>query len=43
MMPSDEELMMRVREEGDGRSFELLVQKHRKPILNFVSVVTQRL
>ena len=35
-MPSDEELMMKVREEGDKRAFELLVQRHRKPILNFV-------
>ena len=35
-MPSDEELMIKVREEGDERAFELLVQRHRKPILNFV-------
>jgi len=36
MMPSDEELMMRVKEEGDERAFESLIQRHRKPILNFV-------
>ncbi len=36
MIPSDEDLMMRVKEDGDERSFELLVQRHRKPILNFV-------
>ena len=35
MMPSDEELMMRVKEEGDERAFESLIQRHRKPILNF--------
>jgi len=35
-MPSDEELMVKVKENGDERSFELLVQKHRKSILNFV-------
>lgn len=36
MVYSDEELMMRIKEEGDERAFELLVQRHRKPILNFV-------
>ena len=36
MMPSDEELMVRVKEEGDERAFEVLIQRHRKPILNFV-------
>ena len=35
-MPSDEELMLRVKEEGDDCAFELLIQRHRKPILNFV-------
>ena len=36
MAPTDEELMLKVKEDGDGRAFELLVQRHRKPILNFV-------
>jgi len=36
MMPSDEELMVKVKEDGDERAFELLVQRHRKPVLNFV-------
>lgn len=35
MMTSDEELMMRVKEEGDERAFESLIRRHRKPILNF--------
>jgi RNA polymerase sigma-70 factor (ECF subfamily) len=35
-MPSDEELMMKVKEDGDEQAFELLVRRHRKPILNFV-------
>jgi RNA polymerase sigma-70 factor (ECF subfamily) len=35
MMPSDEELMIKVKEDGDERAFESLVQRHRKPILNF--------
>lgn len=35
-MPSDEELMIKVREDGDEQAFELLVERHRKPILNFV-------
>lgn len=34
-MPLDEELMMRVKMEGDEEAFELLVQRHRRPILNF--------
>ena len=36
MITSDEELMMRVKEEGDERAFESLIQRHRKPVLNFV-------
>jgi RNA polymerase sigma-70 factor (ECF subfamily) len=36
MMPSDEDLMVKVKEDDDERAFELLVQKYRKPILNFV-------
>jgi RNA polymerase sigma-70 factor (ECF subfamily) len=36
MMPSDEELMMKVRDDADERAFETLVQRHRKSILNFV-------
>jgi RNA polymerase sigma factor, sigma-70 family len=36
MMPSDEELRVKVKEDGDERAFELLVQRHRKPVLNFV-------
>jgi len=36
MMPSDEELMIRVKEESDQRAFQILVQRYRKPILNFV-------
>ena len=35
-MPSDEELMMKVKTDGDEHAFELLVRRHRKPILNFV-------
>lgn len=35
MMPSDEELMLRVKE-SDPRAFQVLVQRYRKPILNFV-------
>ena len=29
MAPTDEELMLKVKEDGDGRAFELLVQRHR--------------
>ncbi len=36
MASTDEELMLKVKEDGDGRAFELLVQRYRKPILNFV-------
>lgn len=36
MMPSDEELMIRVKEDDDQRAFQILVQRYRKPILNFV-------
>lgn len=36
MMPSDEELMMKVKEEGNQNAFQILVQRYRKPILNFV-------
>ena len=36
MMPSDEELMVKVKEDDDEQAFELLVRKYRKPILNFV-------
>ncbi len=36
MMPSDEDLMIKVKEDGDADAFALLIQRHRKPILNFV-------
>lgn len=36
MIPLDEELMIKVKEDGDERAFQLLVQRHKKPILNFV-------
>lgn len=36
MTPSDEELMIRIKEDDDQRAFQDLVQRYRKPILNFV-------
>jgi RNA polymerase sigma-70 factor (ECF subfamily) len=36
VMPSDEELMMKVKDDGDEQAFGLLVQRYRKPIMNFV-------
>lgn len=36
MIESDEDLMMRVKEGKDELAFESLVQRHRKPLLNFV-------
>lgn len=36
MIESDEDLMMKVKEKKDELAFERLVQRHRKPLLNFV-------
>lgn len=36
MIESDEDLMMKVKERRDELAFERLVQRHRKPLLNFV-------
>jgi len=36
MVQSDEELMIRVREDNDTKAFEVLVQRHKKSLLNFV-------
>lgn len=36
MIESDEDLMMKVKERKDELAFERLVQRHRKPLLNFV-------
>lgn len=36
MTPSDEELMMRVKQDNDASAFESLVQRHKISLLNFV-------
>lgn len=36
MTPSDEELMMRVKQDNDASAFEALVQRHKISLLNFV-------